>query len=646
MLVVALAGSAATLVRAPNAFAAAGITPHDHKAQQFVNGVSVADITEHQTALQQIASLNDDTREVFSTGYQESLDYVVSTLEEAGYDPQVDQFNFPVWEESKPPVLNMVSPTAKTYVPGDASDSDLPTADFITMANSPTKELTNAPVFPVGGIIDPPTGGSASGCEAAQYNGVAGKVALVQRGTCPFVTKWSLAQAAGATGVIIYNEGNTPGRQNPIFVDNQPDPPATIAAVISSYALGNELLQAYKQGQNPTVDFKVYGTFTDRFLPQVIAETSDGDPNHVVVVGAHLDSVPEGPGINDDGSGTATLLAQAQEIADGHYKLRNKIRFAWWGAEENGLVGSTYYAHSLSQSEVDKIDVMLDYDMLSSANYVRFVYDGDGNAEAGQPGRPRGLGQGRASLRRLVQCPRARKRARAVRRPLRLRRLHRPRHPGRRRVRRRRGREDGRRGSCLRRRRGLVVRPVLPPALRQPDHRLHRCSAARRRSLRRVKVSLMLADAAQVAGGKLYVLGGGWSVLYAPAPFAIALKIEVPWSVGDDTHTLRLELLDEDGQVVLGGEDKPLILIESTFRTGIAEGIKPGTPIDAVAAFPIPPLQLRDRTLRVAADDRRAGRRGLAPRLHARRPAVATRLIRGPANRGPGSVAGPPSFSR
>ena len=330
---------------------------------------------------------------MFSTGYQESLDYVVSTLKEAGYNPEVNQFNYPVWSESQPPVLNRVSPTPKTYVPGDADDSDLPTADFITMANSPTVVLTNAPVFPVGGIVDPPTGGSASGCTAGDYTGVSGKVALVQRGTCAFVDKWSLAQAAGATGVIIYNEGNTPARQNPIFVDNQPDPPATIAAVISSYTLGNELLQAYKLGQNPTVDFKVYGTFTDRFLPQVIAETKDGDPNHVVVVGAHLDSVPDGPGINDDGSGTATLLAQAEELADGHYKLRNKIRFAWWGAEENGLVGSTYYAHNLSQREVDKIDVMLDYDMLSSANYVRFVYDGDGNAEPGNPAGPEGSGK-------------------------------------------------------------------------------------------------------------------------------------------------------------------------------------------------------------------------------------------------------------
>ena len=191
--------------------------------------------------------------------------------------------------------------------------------------------------------------------------------------------------------MIIYNEGNTPARQNPIFVDNQID--ATIAAVITSYTLGNEFLQAYKQGKNPTVDFKVYGGFEDRFLNQVIAETRGGDPNHVVVVGAHLDSVPDGPGINDDGSGTATLLAQAQELADGRYNLRQKVRFAWWGAEENGLVGSTYYASTLSQREVDKIDVMLDYDMLASANYVRFIYDGDGNAEPGNPVGPEGSGK-------------------------------------------------------------------------------------------------------------------------------------------------------------------------------------------------------------------------------------------------------------
>ena len=188
--------------------------------------------------------------------------------------------------------------------------------------------------------------------------------------------------------MIIYNEGNTPERQNPIFVDNQPTPKATIAAVISSYTLGNELLQAYKAGKNPTVDFKVYGFFEPRILNQVIAETRGGDPNNVVVVGAHLDSVPEGPGINDDGSGTATLLAQAEELSRGHYNLRQKIRFAWWGAEENGLVGSSYYAENLSDAEVKKIDVMLDYDMLASANYIRGIYDGDGDDPPEDPNVP------------------------------------------------------------------------------------------------------------------------------------------------------------------------------------------------------------------------------------------------------------------
>jgi Zn-dependent M28 family amino/carboxypeptidase len=374
------AACAATLVCAPTAFAG-GVqdSPRDPDAKRFVANVSVPSIVKHQIELQKIASLNGDTREVFSPGYTASLDYVVNTLTAAGYSPKVTQFNYPFWTEAKPPVLNWNNGTPpKSYKPGTAADDGSPNVDFITMANSPTKEIVNTAVVPASNNVDPPVGGSAAGCEVADYPAaVTGKVALVQRGTCPFVQKWAAAEDAGAAGVIIYNEGNTPERQTPIFVDNQID--ATIPAVISSYSLGNDLLQAYKAGDNPRVDLKVYGQFNDRFLPQVLAETKGGDKNNVVVVGAHLDSVPAGPGINDDGSGTASLLAMAEEISRGHYNLRQKIRFAWWGAEENGLVGSTYYAHNLSQSEVDKIDVMLDYDMLASPNYVRFIYDGDGS---------------------------------------------------------------------------------------------------------------------------------------------------------------------------------------------------------------------------------------------------------------------------
>ena len=90
--------------------------------------------------------------------------------------------------------------------------------------------------------------------------------------------------------------------------------PTTIPAVISSFALGNELYQAIKAGQDVRVNFSTFGALQDRFLPQVKAETKGGDKNNVLVVGAHLDSVPAGPGINDDGSGmTPDVLERAFE---------------------------------------------------------------------------------------------------------------------------------------------------------------------------------------------------------------------------------------------------------------------------------------------------------------------------------------------
>ena len=72
----------------------------------------------------------------------------------------------------------------------------------------------------------------------------------------------------------------------------------------------------------------------------LIAESKAGRPDNVVVVGAHLDSVDTGPGIQDNGSGTAALLEVAQQMAN--VQPSNKVRFALWGADEAGLVGSTY----------------------------------------------------------------------------------------------------------------------------------------------------------------------------------------------------------------------------------------------------------------------------------------------------------------
>lgn len=117
----------------------------------------------------------------------------------------------------------------------------------------------------------------------------------------------------------------------------------------------------------------------------LIAESPGGDPNNVVMVGAHLDSVSDGPGVNDNGTGTAAILQTALDQAGN--EPTNKVRFAFWGAEEEGLVGSTHYVDSLSQADRDKIALYLNFDMVGSPNAGYFTYDGDdSDGEGAGPG--------------------------------------------------------------------------------------------------------------------------------------------------------------------------------------------------------------------------------------------------------------------
>ncbi len=123
----------------------------------------------------------------------------------------------------------------------------------------------------------------------------------------------------------------------------------------------------------------------------VLAESKGGDPNNVIMAGAHLDSVNAGPGIQDNGSGSAAILEVAEQMAK--VKPRNKVRFAWWGAEESGLVGSTYYVNNLSQEEQDDITLYLNFDMIGSPNHVFFIYDGDDSDGVGAGPGPEGSAQ-------------------------------------------------------------------------------------------------------------------------------------------------------------------------------------------------------------------------------------------------------------
>jgi Zn-dependent M28 family amino/carboxypeptidase len=184
--------------------------------------------------------------------------------------------------------------------------------------------------------------------------------------------------------VIIFNEGQD-GRTDAIN-GTLGGPGVTIPVLGTTFAVGNDLA-----GTGDTVHIVTDTFFELRSTENVIADSTSGRTDRTVVVGAHLDSVEEGPGINDNGSGSAAILETALQMADKGIEPRNRVRFAFWGAEEAGLLGSEHYVASLTKAELKDIMLNLNFDMVSSPNYVRFVYDGDGSAT--DPAGPNGSGR-------------------------------------------------------------------------------------------------------------------------------------------------------------------------------------------------------------------------------------------------------------
>jgi Zn-dependent M28 family amino/carboxypeptidase len=333
--------------------------------------VTLAAVRHHQLNLQKIADANGGNRAAGLPGNQITIKYIVDQLNRAGYTPQVQDFTFNSWQELSDPVFAETSPTPKTYTPN---------TDFATLEYSGTGDVTAEAK-----AVDPDATGLGSGCEAGDLTGFPrGDIALIRRGGCTFATKADNAIAAGATAVVIYQ---TPGVEGPVA--GTLGDPYDIPVVGPTNAIGVQLVQQAQAG-SLTLHVKTETRTTESTATNVIADTKRGKADNVVVVGAHNDSVPAGPGINDDGSGTATLLAMAQQIGKLGDKIHNKVRFAFWGAEEEGLLGSQHYVDTLPEADQAKIALMLDFDMLASPNYVRFVYDGDNstgnNNVPGPPG--------------------------------------------------------------------------------------------------------------------------------------------------------------------------------------------------------------------------------------------------------------------
>jgi Zn-dependent M28 family amino/carboxypeptidase len=354
-------------VTAPGSLAAVPQADCDERSNntypKLLDCIRVGEVREHQAALQQIADQNGGNRFSGFSGYNNSVAYVVDTLKAAGYDPEVQQFDYLAYEVVGPSTLRQVAPTPTTYVEG---------VDFGPITQTDPGNVTAAVTS-----VDLQLGlgnTSTSGCEAADYAGFpAGNIALLQRGTCTFEIKAENAAAAGAVGIVIFNQGNaaTPDRNGIPAVTLTANNTSGIPVLGTTYALGVTL------ANTPGLRMQVFANTLRRVLStsNVLAEKTGANDQNVVMAGAHLDSVLAGPGINDNGSGSAAILEAAEQLA--HVDTRNTLRFAWWGAEESGLVGSTNYVNGLSQAQKDRIALYLNFDMIGSPNYIFMTQDAD-----------------------------------------------------------------------------------------------------------------------------------------------------------------------------------------------------------------------------------------------------------------------------
>jgi Zn-dependent M28 family amino/carboxypeptidase len=378
----ALGGAVLALVVAPATAAAHGKHHHHHKhkseaektSKELRKEITSKRMLKHAEAFQMIADENGGNRASGFQGYGASVQYVLTKLRDAGYRPTTQVFDFVTFEETAVPVFREVAPNPKGYVHE---------TEFLTMNYSASGDTGVAPVTAVDLTLSdvPANRVSTSGCEAADFAGfTAGNIALMQRGSCAFALKVTNAQAAGAVGAIIFNSG-TPGNEGVIAgtlgetaQDGQPTPPdVEIPAIGISYAEGDRL----SKEAGLTAQIVVEAESDQRKSTNILADTRSGDPDNVTIVGSHLDSVTEGPGINDNGSGSAFNLELALQMAKNRIRTENRVRFAFWGAEESGLVGATRYVAAISDEEFAKIAANLNFDMLASPNHGKFVYDGN-----------------------------------------------------------------------------------------------------------------------------------------------------------------------------------------------------------------------------------------------------------------------------
>ncbi|KAF2220785.1 hypothetical protein BDZ85DRAFT_31361 [Elsinoe ampelina] len=336
------------------------------RSEWFQNTITTNGLMENLANLDRIATENGGNRAFGLPGYDASRDFVFDRVSKSKRFTASKQ-DFPALYNNVDSITFRVANTSY-YVFG-------PTYSPSTSPEGLTRQLVLGP-------------SGDAGCSVEGYANidVKDKMVLVQRGTCPtggtIAGRIRPAAAAGAAIVILYN--NVPTKVTGGTL-SAPDPKAFVPSGFINQDDGEALRTRLLAGEVIEPYFQHTQTVETKITQNVFAESNGGDPNNVIMLGAHLDSVKAGAGINDDGSGSSLLL----ELFDGlqRFNFRNKIRLAWWGAEENGLVGSRYYTTQINNTaDADNLLLYLNFDMVSRGYFG--VFDGDGNTHglAGAPG--------------------------------------------------------------------------------------------------------------------------------------------------------------------------------------------------------------------------------------------------------------------
>ena len=332
------------------AFLAACRSQANDTPDRLLDCVTQAGVGAHLQALSAIAHTNGGSRATGTPGFDASVRYVEALLREAGYRVTVQPFRFLSYDS-----FHSLAPSLlEERAPGAG-----PIANAL-LYFSGSGDITAPLALPAGDAA----------CTATDFSGfVAGRIALVRSGSCPYVDKANNAFAAGAAAVVIYNDED--GLPEGVVDDSGE---RQLPALGISRADGEQLRARIAQGL--VLHLKTQTVSEMRTSANVLAESVGGDPAQVTMLGAHLDSVSGTAGIDDNGSGTAALLETALMMA--HVQPRSKLRFAFWGAEEDLEDGSYAYVLGLDAAERDSIALYLNFDVIASPNYEFHVYSEEG----------------------------------------------------------------------------------------------------------------------------------------------------------------------------------------------------------------------------------------------------------------------------